>query len=251
MEEIPLNPNPTDFRVGELAPVECFKEGWELIKDYYWLFLGITIVGVLIGSAFAIVLMGPMICGIFVCLFHHHRRQPIEFGMLFRGFDYFLPAFLVQLLKTIPSILLLVPFYVVIVFIMVASMPRRGETAEGFPIAIFGTEILFFSILGVVHLLVEIVALFALPLVVDRKLSAIDALKLSFRAARANLGSVIGFVLLDAVLRLASLLLCIVGFYFYLPISFAAYLIAYRRVFPDIGEFGEYPPPPPPQSWAA
>ena len=251
MEETPLYPNPTDFRVGELAPVECFKEGWGLIKDYYWLFLGIIFVGTLIGNAFAIVLLGPMICGIFVCLFHHHRRQPVDFGMLFRGFDYFLPAFLVQLLKFIPTIVLLVPFYIVMVAIMVASMPRRGEAAEGFPLAIFGTEIVFFSILGIVHFLVEVVALFALPLVVDRKLSAIDALKLSFRASKANLGGVIGFLLLDAVLRFAGMLLCVVGFYFYLPISFAAYLVAYRRVFPDIGEFGEYPPPAPPQSWAA
>ena len=251
MEENPLYPNPTDFRVGALAPVECIKEGWELIKDYYWLFLGITFVGMLIGGAFAIVLLGPMMCGIFICLFHHQRRQPVEFGMLFRGFDYFLPAFLVQLLKALPTIVLVVPFYIVMVFITFASMPRRGEAAEGFPIAIFGMEIVFFSIMGIVHLLVEIVALFALPLVVDRKLSATEALMLSFKAAKANLGGVIGFLLLDAVLKFAGMLLCVVGFYFYLPISFAAYLVAYRRVFPDIGQLGQYPPPPPPQSWAA
>lgn len=243
--------DPTDFRIGAIAPVECFKDGWELIKDQYWLFVGITFVGILVGGAFAIVLLGPMTCGIFLCMFQQQRRQPVEFGMVFKGFDYFLPAFLVQLLKSIPVIVLLVPFYVAMVGMMLSTMPRHGESGEGFPLAIFGTEIVFFSIMGVVHMLVEIVALFALPLVVDRKLPAIDALKVSFRAAKANLGGVIGFILLDAVLRVAGLMVCVVGFYFYLPISFAAYAVVYRRVFPDIGEFGQYPPPPPPQSWAA
>ena len=231
-----------------MAPVECFKEGWDLIKEQYWLFLGIAFVGMLVGGAFAIVLLGPMICGIFICMFHQQRHQPIEFGMVFKGFDYFLPAFLVQLLKSIPLIVLLVPFYIAMVAVTFSSMPRRGEPFEAFPFAIFGTELVFFFIMGVVQMLVEIVALFALPLVVDRKLAAIDALKLSFRAAKANFGAVVGFILLDAVLRVAGLFLCIVGFYFYLPISFAAYAVAYRRVFPDIGEFGQFSPP---QSWAA
>jgi len=246
-----MTPNPMEFDRGAISPMECIKEGWALIKDQYWLFFGITLVGMLVGSAFAIVLLGPMMCGMFICLFHQQRREPIEFGMVFKGFDYFLPAFLVQLLKSLPTIVLLVPFYVVMVGIMVTSGPRHGEPAAGFPLAIFGAEIVFFAIMGIVHVLVEIVALFALPLVVDRNLSAMDALKLSFRAAKANLGGVIGFVLLDALFRVLSLFVCIVGFYFYLPISLAAYLVAYRRVFPDIGQFGHYPPPPPPQSWAA
>jgi hypothetical protein len=246
-----MTPNPADFNSGAIAPVECIKEGWALIKDQYWLFFGITFVGMLVGSAFAIVLLGPMTCGIFICMFQQQRRQPLEFGMVFKGFDYFLPAFLVQLLKSIPIIVFVVPFYIAMVAVTFGSMPEHGRPSDTFPLAIFGTEIVFFSIMGFVHMLVEIVALFALPLVVDRKLAAMDALKLSFRAAKANLGGVIGFILLDAVLRVAGLMLCIVGFYFYLPISFAAYAVAYRRVFSDIGELGQYPPPPPPQSWAA
>src|ERR1051325_3628376 len=110
-----MTPNPTEFNRGVISPMECIKEGWALIKDQYWLFFGITLVGMLVGSAFAIVLLGPMMCGMFICLFHQQRREPIEFGMVFKGFDYFLPAFLVQLLKSIPTIVLLVPFYVVVV----------------------------------------------------------------------------------------------------------------------------------------
>ncbi len=28
-----------EFTTGAIQPVECFKEGWEIIKDEYWLLL--------------------------------------------------------------------------------------------------------------------------------------------------------------------------------------------------------------------
>lgn len=251
MEENPLYPNPTDFRVGALAPMECFKEGWELIKDRYWLFFGISFVGVLIGGAFAIVLWGPMVCGIYLCFFQLQRRENVEFGTLFRGFDYFLPAFLVELIKSIPTIVITFPYVIAVIGITIANMPHRGDPPDFYPASIYGLEILYFFILTVLKILVELFFLFAFPLVVDRKLAAVDALKLSFRASKANLGGVIGFLLLNAVFSFVAFLCCFVGLYFYMPISFAAYMVAYRRVFPDIGQFGQYPPPPPPQSWAA
>ena len=63
-----MTPDNLQFRTGVVKPVECLKEGWALIKDQYWLFLGITVVGMLIGKAVPIVLLGPMMAGIFLCL---------------------------------------------------------------------------------------------------------------------------------------------------------------------------------------
>lgn len=243
--------NPLEFRSGVIAPVECLKEAWALIKDRYWLFVGISLVGMLIGGAFAIVLLGPMMCGIFLCLLQRQRGEQVEFGTLFRGFDYFLPSFIVQLIKSIPMMILMVPFYVAIVGMMVANMPRRGEPDENFMFSVFGLEIVFFLVLMIVGLVVEIFFIFAFPLIVDRKLSGLDAIKLGFAASKANLGGIIGLLLLNAALGFVAFLGCFVGVYFYLPVSFATHVVAYRRVFPDIGPVGNYPPPPPPASWAA
>src|SRR6266550_3254308 len=56
-----MTPDNIQFRTGVIKPVECLKEGWALIKDQYWLFLGIVFVGVFIGSAVPIVIvMVPM-----------------------------------------------------------------------------------------------------------------------------------------------------------------------------------------------
>jgi uncharacterized membrane protein len=247
-----MNPDASDFNSGVVAPVECLKEGWALIKDRYWLFLGIALVGILIGSAFAIVLMGPMMCGIFLCLFQRQRGEQVEFGTLFKGFDYFVPGLVAQLIKAIPMIVLMVPFYIVMVGVMMTSMPRgqvRPEDASGFMATFFGFELVFFLVVIVVSILIEVFFLFAFPLVVDRKLSGLDAAKLSFRACKANFGGVLGLLLLNALLVLVGVLCCFVGAYFVLPISYASHAVAYRRVFPELSQ--TFPsPPPPPASWA-
>ena len=55
-----------EFNVGVIKPVECMKEGWELIKDQYWLFVGITFVGMLIGGFIPFGIgVGAMFCGIY------------------------------------------------------------------------------------------------------------------------------------------------------------------------------------------
>jgi len=248
-----MSQNITDFNTKVIKPTACVKEAWELIKDQYWLFLAISFVGMLIGSAFAIVLMGPMMCGIFLCLFQRQRRQPVEFGTLFKGFDYFLQSLIVMLIKMIPIVVLMVPFYLIMLGVMMTSMPRgQADQAEAsrFFFTFFGLELAFISILMVVGILTEIFFVFAFPLVVDRRLSGLDAIKLSVKAGKENFGGVLGLLLLNALSGLVGILCCFVGVYFYLPISFASYAIAYRRVFPDIPYVLPVPPPPP-ASWAA
>ena len=248
-----MTPNPSDFNRGVISPMECIKEGWALIKDQYWLFFGITLVGLLIGGAIPIVLLGPMMVGIFLCLQQRQRNHPVEFGLLFKGFDLFGPSLIVAVLKMIPIFIILIPYYI-FVFAMMATMPRgrpSAEDSQGFLFAFLGMELLFGLLIITVSILVEMFFMFAFPLVADRKMSGMDAVKLSFKAGRANLGGVLGLMLLNGLFTILGVLACIVGVYFYLPIAIASQAVAYRRVFPDIGQFGQYPPPPPPQSWAA
>src|SRR5256886_17497275 len=83
-----------------------------LIKDQYWLFLGISLVGILIGGAVPIVLLGPMMVGIFLCLLQRQRGEPVEFGTLFKGFEQFVPGLVVAAFKMIPIFIILVPYYI-------------------------------------------------------------------------------------------------------------------------------------------
>src|SRR6267142_2182657 len=116
-----MTPENTDFRTGVIKPVECLKEGWALIKDQYWLFFGISLVGILIGGAVPIVLLGPMMIGIFLCLLQKQRGEPVEFGTLFKGFEQFVPGLVVAALKMIPVIIVLVPYYIILLVVMAAT----------------------------------------------------------------------------------------------------------------------------------
>jgi uncharacterized membrane protein len=249
-----MTPNPMEFRRGVIAPMECIKEGWALIKDQYWLFFGITLVGLLIGGLVPIVLLGPMMVGVFLCLQQRQRNQPVEFGLLFKGFDQFVPALIVAVLKILPIFIVMAPYYIFLLATMATTMPRgrqpSPDESRHFLFSLFGVEIVFFVVIMIVSILLETFFMFAFPLVADRKLSGLDAVKLSFKAGKANFGGVLGLILLNGLFSFVGVLCCIVGVYFYLPVAFAAQAVAYRRVFPDIGTAFASPPPPP-GSWAA
>lgn len=247
-----MTPEQSGFNVGVIKPVECIKEGWALIKDQYWLFFGLTIVAMLLGGAVPIVLLGPMMIGLFLCIFEKMARRPFEFGLLFKGFDHFVPGLIVTAIKVIPVILMMIPFYLVMFGTMMATMPRDHATPEEmsrFMTSFFGIEFLFILALMVVTICVEIFFMFAYPLVADRKLSGLDAVKLSLKAGKANFGGILGLLLLNALFGILGVFLCFVGAYFYLPIAFASQAVAYRRVFPEVQQTFASPPPPP-ASWA-
>jgi len=245
-----MNPNTTDFNRGVVAPVECLKEGWELIKNQYWLFLGICVVGMLLGSAFAIVLMGPMMCGIYLCLFQHMRGEQVSFDSLFKGFDYFGQSVIAMLIQAVPAVIIIIPVYLIMVFGMFASVATGSRGGEGAAMAgFFVTMIVVFVVIMSLSVVLGVFFMFTFPLIVDRKLSGVDAVKTSVKAAMANFGGVLGLLLLGALLSTAGVLACYVGAFFIMPITIAAHAVAYRRVFPALAQNFESPPPP--GNWAA
>ena len=248
-----MSQNLSDFNVGVIKPVECLKSGWALIKDQYWLFLGITLAGVFIGGAVPIVLLGPMMVGIYLCIFRKMRNEPVEFGSLFKGFDYFVQGLIAAVIQMIPMLVVMVPMYIIFFVIMMTSMPHGGVSqaeSQEFFLKFLGLELVFVTVIIIVGLAVHIFFIFAFPLIADRNLSGVDAVKLSIKAGRANFGGILLLLLLNAALGVVGVLCCYVGVFFLMPVSLASYAVAYRRVFPEIPQ-GLASPPPPPASWAA
>ena len=55
-----------EFRRISARPIERLTEAKAMLGNQYWLFVGICLVGVLIGSIVPMgIMMGPMICGIY------------------------------------------------------------------------------------------------------------------------------------------------------------------------------------------
>lgn len=238
------------FKRKAVEPTECLKSANAFIKDQYWLFVGMCAVGILIGSAVPLgILMGPMMCGLYLAYFKKRRNEPIEFATLFKGFDYFGQSVIATLLHVIPIVVIVVPAYILFYVFFVLSVAVQGnEPNPAAMMGFMGFFLLFYLFVVVVLIFVSIGFTFSYPLIVDRKMQALDAIKLSFRAAMANFGRLLVLYILNALLGLGGMLLCYVGMFLVFPITYGAIAVAYEQVFglSDGSEPAVNLPPPPP-----
>lgn len=230
----------TEIRTGAIRPVECMKEGWELIKADYWLFFAITLVGLLIGGVSLYILVGAMICGIYYCFLQRIDRKPVVFDGLWKGFEWWLPGLVATFVIIVPIIIVYVLIY--LPFIAAAVMGSRLSQDEmmGLLFGAFAVDAVVVVLMVCFHTLL----MFTFPLIVDKNMGAVQAMKTSARGVWKNLGGIAGFYGLIFVLSLLTLPTCGLGAYFLMPIIMAATTVAYRRIFPSTERFGQNPPPP-------
>lgn len=229
----------TEFKTGVIRPVECLKEGWELIKDQYWLLFGITAVGAMMGGASLYILIGAMICGIFYCYIRKIDGKPVQFDDLFKGFGFFSQSVLLVLIIIVPTILVMAIVYVPIIAAMVMGPKLSEDELIGLFVGAAAIDFVFIVLMTCFHTLL----MFAFPLLVDRNLPAWQAVKLSARAVWQNLSGVAGLFGAGFLLNIAGLLVCVIGVYFTIPIIIAGNIVAYRKVFPAAQNPNQPPPP--------
>ena len=217
-----------EFRTGVISPVECMKEGFELIKSDYWLMLAISLVGALIGGISMMVLTGAMICGTFYCYLRKIDGEPVKFDDLWKGMQWLVPGLVVMAIIIIPILFVYAAFY--ISFIIAAVMGSKLDEGEllGLFAGMVVVELIVLTLMVCLHTLL----IFTFPLIADKNVGAIRAIKTSVRAALKNLGGVAGLMGLNFVLVFAGYLAFCVGIYFVIPIITAGNVVAYRRVFP-------------------
>ena len=166
------------FQRNAVRPVDCFKEGWNLIKGQYWLILGMCIVGWMIAAAVPLgILMGPMMCGLFLTFFKLRRGEPIEFGTLFKGFEYFSQSIVATLLHVIPILAIVIPAYIAFyLFFFIAMVAQGSEDSSG--IAMLGV----FAVFALFWLVVIAVIMFiSIGFTSFTRLSSIAAFRVSTR----------------------------------------------------------------------
>lgn len=231
-----------EFQTGVIHPVECFKEGWELIKSDYWILFAISLVGMLIGGFSMYILLGAMLCGIYYCFLRKIDTGTVSFDDLWKGFSFMLPSLIVTLLIVVPMFIVFGIIYVPIILALVAGPNLSPDEAMG----LFVSAAIFDVIVAVVMVCLHTLLMFSFPLIIDRKMSALESVKLSARAVWQNLGGTAGLVGLSYILMLIpGIITCGIGTYFVIPIMFAAFMVAYRKVFPSSNnQFNNQPPPP-------
>src|SRR5829696_5834567 len=242
--------NEPQYNVSAIDASGCISNGWEMIKPNYWLYFGVSIVTLLMISCIPCVnifIAGPVMGGVYFIYLKAMRNEAVDFGMMFKGFEKFVPLMIVGIVQSIPEVIAQVfRFSVDIGRIGLTNGSRQmGDT--GFAIA--SGVMIMAVIVGLVFVLIaavwRILLMFAVPLVMEFDLSPIEAMILSARAATSNIGGLILLLILEFLISLLGFVAICVGFFFVLPIIYAANAFAYRQVFPWVERnFQNVPPPP-------
>lgn len=231
--------NNNDFRKGVIQPVECFKEGWEIIKNDYWLFFAISLVGMLIGGVSMYILVGAMMCGIYYCFLQKIDGKPVSFDTLWAGFNYIMPSLIVTVFIVVPMFVLLGIIYAPMIMAAVMGSKLSPDELLQLFLGAFVVDVIVALVMTCFHTLL----LFSFALIVDRKLGGIDSMLTSAKAVWNNLSGVAGLIGVGILLTIPTILTCGIGAYFLLPIMLAGYSVAYRKMFPSMER--NYNPPPP------
>jgi len=213
-----------------VAPIRLLQQSLSLMGGEYWLFLALTLVGMLIGSVVPLVLYGPMMCGVYLCYLQRMRGKRADFETLFKGFDYFVESLIATILVWLATMVLLVPFVVLMVIVMVGAAVAGEEVG---PIVLLVVFAVLVPVFVLITMIVSSLFLFVYPLIVDKQYTAMPAIAASCRAVWANLGGMLLLMIVYGVIAVIAVLPCGIGSIFFTPMLFGALTVLYRQIFPE------------------
>jgi len=149
----------------------------------------------------------------------------------------------------LPIMAIIIPGYILFYVGFILSVAVQGQGNEPNPAAffgVFGLFVIFWIVMFIVIIFISVGFTFAYPLIVDRKLQGLDAVKWSFRGAMGNFWRLLLLMFVTGLLSLAGMLLCYVGMFLAFPIAYASIAVAYEQVFGLSSAIESDLPPPPP-----
>ncbi len=245
-----------DFYPSAINAGDCVSNAWNLVKENYGMYLGIALIAMILSGCIPCVslfLVGPILGGVYYVVLREMRGEPVEFGMMFKGFEKFVPLMVIGLVQAIPEII----GQILRLVVQFGQIGLNGNKNGDFQF--FKGSDLDFGIASGLLIVIAIVALvliifgvawrvllfFAVPLAMERDLGAVDAMKLSAKAATSNIGGLIVLFIFEFLVALLGVIALCIGVFFVIPIIYAANAFAYRQVFPLIQQNFNMTPPPP------
>lgn len=224
-----------EFNTGAIKAVDCLREAWDLIKGDYWPLFAVSIVGGLIAGCTFYLLLGAMVCGIFTCYLKKIDGEgPVNFDDLWTGFKFLGPSALATVFFVVPMVVYLVVIFVTLYSPLITAAIMGERTNQSVFLGMFAAALVVDVIVAIAMTCIHSLMIFTFPLIIDRKLSSWDAIKLSARAALKNVGGIAGLIGVNFGLIVVGLLAFCAGVYFVIPVMTATSLVAYRKVFPKL-----------------
>jgi hypothetical protein len=236
---------PTGIDLGS-----CVSRAWTLVMANFLtsvaasflVFLTLMLTGIVpfVGGVVQMVLQGVLLGGLFLFFLKMIRGQRVEIGDAFAGFtsemgQLALGGIVPSLLVGLGVLLVAVPlvFPVLLQFFQLLGSGGMVDPSQFNKIisnmgvmAIIG--ILLAVIIGT---LLNLIWMFTLPLIIDKKLGFWDAMEVSRKAVMKNIWHFIGLGILMLMFGVVGILACFVGVFVALPLNFAIMSYAYEDIF--------------------
>ncbi len=177
------------------------SESIDLYKANFGLICVSMLVAALLSAFTCGVLAGPMMAGLTLIILRVARKdEPMpEIGDVFKGFDFFLQAFLLSLVLGVA-------------YAAASFAPFIGTVA--------GT-------------LLTPLVMFAMCVLVDKKLEFWPAIQASYEKAKGDYLNLLVLCLLANLMSALGIILCGVGMFLTIPFSTVVAVVAYRHLFED------------------
>ena len=223
----------------ELKPIGLMKEAWAALKGFmgvYWLALIIYMVI----SSIAGLVVGIVITPIDQLIIDQQVNNPgAELTDLITPWNIVgqISSQLIIMFVTTP---LLAGLYMISIKHSVGAPIRAEQVVKYYDKAVplFLTTILMylFVLIGLVLFVLPgiylfIAFIFALPLVVEKDMSPMEALLTSRKAVHHKWFNAFGFIIVSILVVIVGLLALIVGLVWAIPLASLAYALAYRNIF--------------------
>lgn len=167
--------------------------GWNIVKSDLGTFMLLSLLFLVINAMVPILLQGALIAGFNIVCMKKLMSRPFEFGDLFKGFNFFIPALVASLLITL-----------------------------------FTTLGVIFCILP--GLVIAAMYQFTYLFIVDKKMDFWPAMQASHAIVRNDYFGFTIFFIAAALLNILGMLFCIVGVLATMPILYAAVTVAYKEI---------------------
>jgi hypothetical protein len=216
------------------------QRGWEICQSNLGLFIGFFLVTLIIGATLgiipgagngvSIVIGGPLNAGSLIVAFKVIKGQSIDFGDFFKGFQkaYFLPTVLVTLVTALLTLACLVPAGIGFGIASFASS-ASGEGQANPILLLVATVLAIAGLIGMIYLSISYV--FAIPLVVGRKVEFWPAMEASRKVVGQQWFNVFGFMFVLGLINVAGVLACGLGLLVTVPLTTCAIAAAYESIF--------------------
>lgn len=225
-----------------IRPFQLLQRGYAFLGDQYWLFVGICLVSLLLGSLVPMGLItGALTVGVFLGLLDHEAGRRVDFSVMFKGFDFFVDSLLIIVAVIVAAMVVLLPVMVIMMVLMFGGIATVGnqQNPSGLvvllPLLIMGV---FMVAIMAASILIYLPFVFCFQLIADQKMKAADALRLGWQGAYQNFGGIFLLLIVQTFIGLLTSLLCYLPAILFIPIVFSSYFLLYREVFP-----GFAPPP--------